>query len=175
MAPEAWALILTGLVVGVVSGLLGIGGAVMLVPALVFIFKFSQPQAQGTSLGALVPPIGIFAALQYWRNGFLDVRTAALIAVGFVAGAFLGALLVPRIPEVWLKRVFATLMFYIAAQLAFAGDERRGILQPGVLAAAGAWLLIGSRRIVAALRRFWHRTGGPPKPRSRRPGDVYHI
>src|SRR3954468_21596358 len=92
------ALLATGLVVGLISGVLGIGGAILLVPALVLVFGFSQGRAQGTSIGALVPPIGIFAAVQYYRNGLLDVRVSALIAIGFVFGAFLGAYLVPHIP-----------------------------------------------------------------------------
>src|SRR5258708_27914348 len=102
--------LLTGFVVGVVSGMLGIGGAVILIPTLVFLFKFSQAQAAGTSIGALVPPIGIFAAIQYWRNGYLDVRVAALIAGGFVFGALAGATAVPPVPQIWLKRAFATLL-----------------------------------------------------------------
>src|SRR5262245_1962486 len=101
---DALALLITGLVVGTISGMLGIGGAVLLVPTLVLLFGFSQAKAQGTSLGALVPPIGIFAAIQYYRHGFLDLRAAVLIAAGFVLGAFGGATLVPYVPQIWLKR-----------------------------------------------------------------------
>ena len=123
---ETWMFIVTGLLVGVLSGILGIGGAVLLVPVLVLVFGFTQGRAQGTTLGALVPPIGIFAALQYYRNGMLDVRVAGLIAVGFVFGAFGGAALVPLIPQVWLKRIFASVLVYVAAQgpLWAAGGDR---------------------------------------------------
>src|SRR6185312_8640395 len=107
------AFLATGLVVGLISGVLGIGGAVLLVPILVLIFGFSQARAQGTSIGALIPPIGIFAAIQYYRNGLLDVRAAGLIALGFVFGALAGATLVPHIPQAWLKRAFATLLVYV--------------------------------------------------------------
>src|SRR3954462_6776322 len=103
------ALLGTGLAVGAMSGMLGIGGAIVLGPALMFGFGFSQGRAQGTSIGALIPPIGIFAAIQYYRNGLLDVGASALLAVGFVFGAFGGATLVPYVPQVWLKRVFASL------------------------------------------------------------------
>src|SRR5262245_51756262 len=106
------AFLLTGLVVGAMSGLLGFGGAIVLVPALIFGFGFSQAKAQGTSIGALVPPIGIFAAIQYYRHGLLDVRAAALIACGFVFGAFGGATLVPHVPQVWLRRAFATVLIF---------------------------------------------------------------
>lgn len=159
-------LLVTGLVVGALSGALGIGGAVLLIPTLVIVFGYSQARAQGTSLGALVPPIGIFAALQYWRAGLLDVRAAALIAGGFVLGAFGGAALVPHLPQVWLRRAFATLLVYVAAQLVFADPNRKaGAVLPGLVAAAGLWL-------VAALRKLVRKPPPPPPP-----GDdiEYHI
>ncbi len=161
-------LLATGLAVGAISGVLGIGGAVLLIPTLVLVFGFSQARAQGTSLGALVPPIGIFAALQYWRSGLLDVRAAGLIAAGFVLGAFGGATVVPHIPQVWLRRGFATLLVYVAAQLAFADPQRKvGSVLPGLLATAGLWALAGIRRL---LRR------PPPPPPPSLGGDLeYHI
>src|SRR5512140_2899846 len=110
------ALLITGLLVGGVRGLLGLGGAIVLVPTLMLVFGFPQARAQGTSIGALIPPIGIFAALQYYRMGMLDVRAAGLIALGFVFGALGGATVVPYIPQVWLRRAFATLLVYVAAQ-----------------------------------------------------------
>ena len=122
---ETWSFIVTGLVVGVLSGLIGIGGAVVLVPVLVLWFGFSQGRAQGTTIGALVPPIGLLAALQYYRNGMLDVRVAALIGLGFVFGALGGASLVPYISQIWLKRIFASVLIYMAAQLVFADPKRK--------------------------------------------------
>jgi uncharacterized membrane protein YfcA len=146
---SALAFVVTGLCIGFLSGTLGIGGAVVLVPVLVLIFGFSQGRAQGTSIGALVPPIGIFAAMQYYRAGLLDVRAAYLIAAGFVFGALAGAWLVPHIPQAWLKRAFATVLVYVAAQLVFADPKRRmGAVLPGVIAAAFLWALVGIRRIV---------------------------
>jgi uncharacterized protein len=152
MDAQTLGLVLTGLLIGATSGMLGIGGAVLLVPTLVLVFGFSQSKAQGTSLGALVPPIGIFAALQYYRQGLLDVRAAVLIASGFVFGALGGAALVTHIPQVWLKRAFATVLVYVAAQLVFADSNRKlGTVLPGVAAAASLWVAYGVARI--AFRR----------------------
>ena len=148
---SALAFVIAGLVVGTLSGLLGIGGAVVLVPALVLLFGFSQGRAQGTSIGALIPPIGIFAALQYHRAGLLDLRAAVFIALGFVFGALGGAAIVPHVPAVWLRRAFATLLVYVAAQLAFSDPNRKtGAVLPGVVAAALLWVAYGGRR---ALRK----------------------
>lgn len=161
--------LLTGFVVGIASGMLGIGGAVILIPALVFLFKFSQAQAAGTSIGALVPPIGIFAAIQYWRNGYLDVRVAALIAGGFVFGALAGATAVPHVPQIWLKRAFATLLAYVAADLMFTDPNKpsRAML-PGAIAAGVLWLVYGVKRLLG-------RPSKPPPKRGPPPGEVWHI
>src|SRR3954462_5117338 len=81
--------ILVGLAVGSVGGMLGIGGGVLVIPALVFLFGFSQKLAVGTSLAMLLPPIGIFAIVGYWPR-YVDVRAAALLAAGFAVGGYLG-------------------------------------------------------------------------------------
>lgn len=148
--------VLLGLAVGLLSGSLGIGGAVVLIPALTMFFGFSQPRAQGTSIGALLPPVGFFAALAYYKQGLLDVRAAGLIGLGFVFGALGGSLLVGYVPQVWLKRAFATLLIYVAMQLMFADPNRRSTaVLPSVIAAAALWLVFFVRR---ALRRE------PPPP-----------
>ena len=166
---DTWSFIVTGLVVGVLSGLIGIGGAVVLVPVLVLGFGFSQGRAQGTTIGALVPPIGIFAALQYYRNGMLDVRVAALIGLGFVFGALGGATVVPYIPQVWLKRIFASVLVYMAAQLLFADPKRKaaGVL-PGLIAIAFLW-------IVYAIKRALGKRPPPPKIDPPPPDTEYYI
>jgi len=159
------ALLVTGLIVGMVGGMLGIGGAIVLVPALIFVFGFSQARAQGTSLGALVPPIGIFAAIQYYRNGLLDVRVAGFIALGFAFGALGGATLVPYIPQVWLRRGFATLLVYVAAQIVFADPNRKlGAALPGVIAVAALWIIYG-------IRRLFGQRPPPPPPRVQKPEE----
>jgi uncharacterized membrane protein YfcA len=166
---ETWMFIITGLIVGVLSGVLGIGGAVVLVPVLVLVFGFTQGRAQGTTLGALVPPIGIFAALQYYRNGMLDVRVAALIAAGFVFGALGGATLVPYIPQVWLKRIFASVLVYVAAQLVFQDPKRKlGAIIPGLIAIGVLWVAYGIKRAVG-------KKPPPPQLRPPPPDTEYFI
>ena len=168
MVDSALALVVTGLLVGGVSGMLGIGGAVILVPALALGFGFSQARAQGTSLGALVPPIGIFAAIQYHRAGNLDVRAAALIGVGFVFGALGGATLVPHVPQAWLKRAFATLLIYVAMQLMFADPTRRSsAVLPGFVAVGALWGVWGVRRLLGKRP--------PPPTRKLPPPDTDYV
>ncbi len=84
-------LFLLGLMAGWLSGLIGIGGGIIIVPVLYFLFSFSLRTAQGTSIAALAPPIGIFAAYVYYRQGNVDIKAAGLIAAGFFIGGFLGA------------------------------------------------------------------------------------
>ena len=83
--------VILGLVAGVLSGVIGIGGGVIIVPVLVLLFGMSQHHAQGTTLALLIPPIGILAAWTYYKAGYVDLRVAALVAVGFFAGSFLRA------------------------------------------------------------------------------------
>ncbi len=157
--------ILVGLFVGALSGSLGIGGAVVLIPILTLAFGFSQTRAQGTSIGALLPPVGLFAALAYYRQGLLDVRASGLIALGFVFGALGGASLVQYLPQIWLKRAFATLLVYVGVQLLFASEGRKlGAVLPGVIAAAGMWTLY-------LLRRALGKKTPPPKPPAPPPSD----
>ncbi len=111
--------LILGLVTGVFGGLLGIGGATIVIPALVFLFGFSQHQAQGTILAAMIPPIGLLAALRYYQAGHVNVGAAILIAVGFFIGGYFGARLVEYIPELVLKRVFGVFLLLIAARMIF--------------------------------------------------------
>jgi uncharacterized membrane protein YfcA len=168
MSGPSFAFVLAGFCVGILSGLMGIGGAILLVPLLVMGFGFSQQQAQGTSLGALVPPIGIFAAIAYYRNGYLDVKVAALIGLGFLFGALGGAMLVPLVPQVWLKRLFATVLVFAAARFIFPAERKAGAVVPGILAVAALWLVYIVRRTIG-------KRGEPPKPPTRPPGDEYYI
>ena len=115
---------------------------------LVFLIPVSIPGVS-TVFGAAILFIGIFAAIQYYRNGMLDVRVAALIGVGFVFGALGGATVVPYIPQVWLKRAFATVLVYVAGQLVFADPNRKlGSVLPSVAAAASLWLIYGINRLL---------------------------
>ena len=111
--------LILGLAAGIISGLIGIGGGVLVTPTLVFLFGFSQLQAQGTTLALLVPPIGILGARTYYQQGYVNVQAAALICLGFVLGGLAGAKLAIIIPALLLKRVFGMAMLGIAVRMLF--------------------------------------------------------
>ncbi len=113
------AFIVTGLLVGVLSGMVGVGGGIVLVPILVLFFGFSQHMAQGTSTAMLLPPIGILAAWTYYKNGMVDVRAAALLCAGFVLGGLFGAQLAVAMPKEILRRSFGGILFVISLKLIF--------------------------------------------------------
>ena len=104
---------------GVLSGFIGIGGGVVMIPALVFILGYHQRLAQGTTLAAMVLPIGIFAAWEYWKSGDVNVRVALLIALGFVAGGYFGAKYAVNVDEVILRKVFGVMMLALSIKLIF--------------------------------------------------------
>ncbi|MGE5280158.1 MAG: TSUP family transporter [Deltaproteobacteria bacterium] len=109
--------LLLGLVTGILGGLLGIGGASLVVPALVMLYGFSQHDAQGTILAAMVPPIGLLAAWRYWHVGHVKLAPAAWIALGFFLGGYLGAVVVEHVPDIVLKRVFGVYLLFIAVRM----------------------------------------------------------
>jgi uncharacterized membrane protein YfcA len=109
--------ILLGLLVGVLSGIVGIGGGIMIIPALVYFFHMSQHKAQGTSLAALLAPIGALAFWEYYKAGNVDLKAGLLIALGFLIGGYFGGLWAQHLPEVVLRRVFGTLLAIIGIQL----------------------------------------------------------
>jgi uncharacterized membrane protein YfcA len=112
--------LLLGAVIGVVSGIVGIGGGILFIPALIWLFGMDQHKAQGTSLGALLAPVGIFAFLEYYRKGNADLKVALLLAAGFVVGGYFGAVLAQHIPEVWLRRIFALMLVLVGARMFFS-------------------------------------------------------
>jgi hypothetical protein len=111
--------LLIGLIIGMVSGVVGIGGGILFVPALIWMLGMNQHKAQGTSLGALLAPVGIFAFIEYYRKGNADIRVAALLAAGFLVGAYFGAVGAQHIPEVWLRRVFALTLIGVGGRMLF--------------------------------------------------------
>lgn len=115
----AWLAIVIGVVVGAVSGVVGIGGGILFVPALVAFFGMSQLRAQGTSLGALLAPVGILAFYEYYRKGNADLRIALLLALGFVVGGYFGAIGAQHIPDLWLRRIFAVALILVGARMWF--------------------------------------------------------
>ncbi len=114
-----WMMLLVGLLVGMVSGVVGIGGGILFVPALVWLAGMDQHRAQGTSLGALLLPVGLFAFMEYYRKGNADLRLALLLAVGFLVGGYFGAVGAQHIPELWLRRIFALTLIAIGGRMWF--------------------------------------------------------
>ena len=106
-------ILLTASVVGVFSGLFGVGGGVLLVPLLVLLHHFEQHRAQGTSLIALVPPTGLLAFLAYYRAGAVDVPTGLLIIPGVFLGGIVGSRIAVRIPAARMRRIFAVILFIL--------------------------------------------------------------
>jgi len=111
--------LLLGLLAGILSGLIGIGGGIIIVPALVLLFGFSQHQAQGTTLALLIPPIGILAAWAYYQQGYVNLKVAAIICAGFFLGGFLGAKLATSLPSLVLEKIFGVALLLIAFKMIF--------------------------------------------------------
>ncbi len=160
-------LFLFGVGIGILSGLLGIGGGVVLVPGLILLFGFSQAEAQGTSLAVLIPPIGIFAALVYYQHGFVRLPVVGLVAGGFMVGAFLGAKLVPHLPLELVRVVFGILLLYLG--FTFVMSPRGN--------AAQAALPAGIATVVSGLLAYLFRLQRPVKKILPPPSEHqdYHI
>jgi hypothetical protein len=106
-----------GVIAGLLSGLFGIGGGVVIVPALVLVANMKIETATGTSLASLLLPVGALGAWHYYRNGYVEIKPAMWIAIGLTLGAFLGAHLALRLPMRDLQRVFAVFLAFVAAHL----------------------------------------------------------
>ena len=113
-------LILIGLLAGFLSGMMGVGGGVVMVPLMVFLLGFSQHEAQGTSLGVLAIPVTFFAAYNYYKDGSLNWKFALIMAVSFIVGGYLGSKLAISIDEKLLKKIFCVLMLAISVKLIFS-------------------------------------------------------
>jgi uncharacterized membrane protein YfcA len=113
-------LIIIGIITGVAAGMLGIGGAIIMVPALVFILGLSQHQAQGTSLAVMLPPIGIIAAYNYYKAGEVNLKFALILAIAFIIGSFFGSKLALTIPQHTLKKIFALLLLFVSLRMLFS-------------------------------------------------------
>ena len=110
-------LIVIGLVAGTLSGLIGIGGAIIIIPSLIFLLGMDQYSAQGTSLATMLLPIGLLAALNYYKAGELNIKYAMVIAVAFFVGGYLGSKVALQIPEAILRKVFAGILVLIALKM----------------------------------------------------------
>lgn len=109
--------IILGIVAGILSGMFGIGGGTILIPALVFLFGLTQHQAQGTTLAIMVPPIGLLAAIRYYYSSNVRLNVAVFICLGFFVGGLLGAHLIQGVPDLTLKRLFGIYLAMISVRM----------------------------------------------------------
>ena len=108
-----------GLSAGILSGLMGIGGGVIMIPALIYILHFNQHLAQGTTLAAMIPPIGILAAYEYYKSGHVNIPIAITLALGFVIGGYIGGKIAVSLDHDTLRRVFGLILFMISLHIIF--------------------------------------------------------
>lgn len=108
-----------GLVGGTLAGLLGIGGAIIVVPALVYLFGFEQKMAQGTTLAMLIPPIGLLAVWQYYQQNAVDFKVAGVLCIGMFLGGYIGGYIATHLPGDVLRKVFAIALILIALKMFF--------------------------------------------------------
>ena len=113
-------LIVIGLLAGILSGLVGVGGGILMIPLLIIFLGLTQHEAQGTALFAMLPPIGILAAMNYYKEGFVKWEYAAVIALTFVVGGYFGSKLSISLPEQTVRKVFGVIMLIGAIKLIFS-------------------------------------------------------
>ena len=119
-------LILIGLASGVLGGMVGVGGGIVIVPALVYFLGFSQLEAQGTSLAMILLPVGILGVIQYYKAGYVDVKYVMLLALGFVIGGYLGSRISLSVSQDVIKKVFAILLLVIGIKMLFFDKRKTG-------------------------------------------------
>jgi uncharacterized membrane protein YfcA len=132
--------LLLGWGIGTVSGALGIGGGVLLVPALMWLCKMKYPEAAGTSLAVLVPPVGLLAAWKSWQEDRVDLEAAFWIALAFAGGAYFGAAILKYIPTEFLRLSFGFLMLYIAMRFILSSDNEAANAAAGLGTVAVGWV-----------------------------------
>jgi uncharacterized protein len=120
-------LVTIGLMAGVFAGVFGVGGAIVMIPALVYFLGVDQHTAQGTSLAVMLPPIGLFAAYNYYRAGQVNIWYAVIIAVTFMIGGFFGSKLALALPEQLMKKIFAVFLIVVALKLLLT--KQAGVLE----------------------------------------------
>jgi uncharacterized membrane protein YfcA len=112
-------IIVIGFAAGMLGGMIGIGGGLIVVPALVYFLSYSQYQAQGTSLGLLVLPVAILGVINYYKKGYVDPKVVGLLALGFVLGSYLGSKYALGLPQATLKKVFAVFLLILSLKMLF--------------------------------------------------------
>lgn len=119
---NVWLCLILGLIAGIISGMTGIGGGIIVLPALIFFFGFSQQLAQGTTLALLVPPIDLLAAWAYYKQGYVDIKVALLLCLGFFIGGWFGAKIGTSLPSGVLNKIFALLLILSAVKVLFTSS-----------------------------------------------------
>jgi len=112
-------LILIGLAAGFLCGMVGLGGGIILIPALMLFLAMDQRMAQGTTIAIMLPPIGFFAAFNYYKAGYVNIKYALVIAAVFMVGGYLGSKLALNLPVPVLKKIFAVVLVVVAAKMIF--------------------------------------------------------
>ena len=112
-------LLVIGLAAGVLSGLVGVGGGIIIVPALVYFLGMNQHNAQGTSLAVLLLPAGIFAVMNYYKEGYVDIKSTLIIAASFLVGGFIGSKIAIGLDQSVIKKIFGVLLIVVAAKMIF--------------------------------------------------------
>jgi uncharacterized membrane protein YfcA len=110
-------LIAIGLLAGIFSGMIGLGGGLIIIPALMYLLHMNQHAAQGTSLALMLPPIGLLAAYNYYKAGALNVQFAVVIAIAFFVGGYFGSRWALNIPEAVLRKIFAISLILVAIKM----------------------------------------------------------
>lgn len=112
-------ILVIGIITGVMAGMLGIGGGLVVIPALVMVMGLSQQTAQGTSLAMMLPPIGVLAAYNYYKAGHVDIKIALILAIAFIAGSYFGSKLAIRLPQELMKKIFGIFLLLVAIKMLF--------------------------------------------------------
>ncbi|MFC4818074.1 sulfite exporter TauE/SafE family protein [Flavobacterium sp. GCM10023249] len=110
-------LALIGVIAGMLSGLVGVGGGIVMVPLLIYLMGFNQHQAQGTSLTVLVVPVTAAAVYNYYKEGYIDWRYAGIIALFFLVGGYFGSKMAISIDQKMLKKIFAVVLLFVAGKM----------------------------------------------------------
>ena len=121
-------IIVIGIAAGMLSGFVGVGGGIIIVPSLIYFIGFSQKAAQGTSLGLILLPVGILAVMQYYKQGHIDVKVVGILAIGFLAGSYFGSKIALNLPDATVKKVFAILMIVIAIKMLFFDKPKQVVV-----------------------------------------------
>src|SRR3954469_9290511 len=142
-------LIGVGILVGIYSGIMGLGGGTVMIPVLVLLLGFNQHQAVATSLAVMIPPVTLPAVIAYYKEGHVNLRIAAFIAIGFLGGAYLGAFAANRLPDNVMKLIFAFVLVYVGSYMLFQtlGKDHlaRSMILAGIVAILGSMAYLALR------------------------------